>query len=159
VILLEGEDMIERVGRAHSDEWGLGRADTWNLDQTTGLIRWSFPDKTAEARAQVLGTHNPSAGTWLWGWANEGLLPNMRQDAERVRAWAEANGHESLTRTKLDATDDTAATLAAIAFRVLEATGFYRAPAGAANVFLTFGQVTITTSDGNSSVFTITART
>jgi hypothetical protein len=79
----------------------------------------------------------------------------MREDAERVRAWAEANGHTSLTSGKTKADDESAATMAAIAFRVTKATGFYRASAGAADVFVTFGPVTITDGDGASTIFAV----
>ncbi len=48
-----------------------------------------------------------------------------------------------------------AATMAAIAVRVTEATGFYRGAAGASTVFITFGPVTITEADGRSSTFGI----
>jgi hypothetical protein len=154
-ILLEGEDMIEQVGRAHRERWGLGSADSWNLDQTTGSIRWIFPDKTVEAPAQILGSHNSAAGSWLWAWANETILANLRHDAERVRAWAETNGHTSLLQPKVEANDEVAASFAAIAVRVTEATGFYRAPVGASKVFLTFGPVTIITAAGDSTTFTI----
>ena len=147
--------MIDRVGRAHRDKWGLGHAASWDLNQTTGLLRWTFPDKVVAARAQILGSHNPTAGSWLWAWANKGIVSSLREDAERVLAWAEANGHTSLTQPTINADEETAATLAAVAFRVTSATGFYRAPAGATNVFMTFGPVTITTADGSSTTFTI----
>ncbi len=148
--------MIEQVGRAHREGWGLGAADSWNVDQTTGTIRWSFEDKTAEAPAQILGSHNAGTGTWLWAWANESVLPPMRSDVERVREWGEANGQASLTRAKCEADESDALALAAIAFRLTEAAGFYRAHAGASTTFLTFGPVTITTAQGHSTTFRIT---
>ncbi len=155
VILAEGTDLIEQVGRAHRERWGLGTADSWDVDQQTGVIRWSFPDKTVEAPAQMLGSHSPSAGSWLWAWANETVLPAMRRDAERVRAWAEANGHANLTKPKIDADEEVATTLATIAFRVTNAAGFYHAPARASTVFLTFGPVTITAAGGQTETFNI----
>ena len=103
----------------------------------------------------MLGSYNPGAGSWLWAWANESVLPGMRRDAERVRAWADANGHANLTMAKVSADEETANTMATIAFRVTNATGFYQAPAGASIVVMTFGPVTITKSDGTSETFTI----
>jgi len=154
VMLLEGQEMIEQVGSAHAKRWGLGSATNWGLDQQTGLLTWTFPDKAATAPAQILGSHNATAGSWLWAWANEGLLPGMRTDADRVRSWAEANGASSLCQAKLLCDAATAATMCAIAFRVTAATGFYRADAGASTLFMTFGPVTLTTAEG-SQTFTI----
>jgi hypothetical protein len=34
-LLLQGEDTIEQLGRAHMS-WGLGSADRWDLDGRTG---------------------------------------------------------------------------------------------------------------------------
>src|SRR4051812_9546710 len=78
--LLQGHDMIEQVGRAHAERWGLGTANSWSLDQETCQLRWSFADKVAEAPAQILGSFNPSTGGWIWAWANESVLPALRRD-------------------------------------------------------------------------------
>jgi hypothetical protein len=90
-LLLQGEDMIDQLARAHMS-WGLGSADRWGLDQRTGLITWTFPEKTATAPAQILGSFSPSSGSWLWAWANKSILPEMSRDARIVRDWAEAHG-------------------------------------------------------------------
>ena len=82
-------------------------------------------------------------------------MPDLRRDSERVRAWAETHGHANLAQPKIAADDESAATLAAIAVRVTRAPGFYRAPAGASTVFVTFGPVTITTTGGVTETFTI----
>jgi hypothetical protein len=153
-LLLEGQDMIDQLGDAHATRWGLGSADSWGLDQKTGILTWTFPHKTVTAPAQILGTHNQSAGSWLWAWANEGLLQRLRTDSERVKVWSEANQAQGLLSPKLDCDAETAATMAAIAFRITEATGFYRATAGASTLFMTFGPVTITTPEGSEN-FTI----
>ncbi|MFE5033441.1 DUF6882 domain-containing protein [Streptomyces sp. NPDC056683] len=155
VLLLQGEDMIEQVGRAHMS-WGLGSADRWDLDQTTGIITWTFPDKTATASAQILGSFAPGAGSWLWAWANQSLLPHMSRDSRSFCDWAEANGHPGLAQPKIDADEQTASTLAALAFRVTGATGYYRGPGGNSSyVIITFGPVTLTSADGSVSTFNI----
>ena len=63
ITLAQGEDMIERVGRAHRERWGLGTAERWDIDQRAGVIRWSFPDKTVEAPVQLLGSYHAGAGS------------------------------------------------------------------------------------------------
>jgi hypothetical protein len=52
-------------------------------------------------------------------------------------------------------TDEQASDLAAVAFRLAGATGFYRAPAGRSIVFMTFGMVIIRSADGALESFTI----
>ncbi|MGW6985715.1 DUF6882 domain-containing protein [Streptomyces sp. NPDC054932] len=145
-LLLQGEDIIDRLARAHV---------SWGLDQRTGLIAWTFPDKTATAPAQILASFSPSAGSWLWAWANESILPEMSRDARSIRDWAEAHGHHALAQPKTEADEQTAATLSALAVRITRATGFYRGPGGNSVAIITFGPVTLTAADGSTSTFDI----
>ena len=153
-LLLQGEDMVAQLAQAHRS-WGLGSADRWGLDQTTGLITWTFPDKTATAPAQILGSFSPGSGSWMWAWANPSILPEMSRDAKSLREWGQVRGHDAFTCPKVDADEQTAATLAALAVRITEATGFYRGPGGNSYVIITFGPVTLTGADGSMSTFNI----
>ncbi|MGG2460948.1 DUF6882 domain-containing protein [Streptomyces sp. RGM 3693] len=119
------------------------------------MITWIFADKTATAPAQILGSFSPASGSWLWAWANQSILRDMSRDARTFRDWAEANGHPALAQPKIEADEKTAATLAALAVRVTEATGYYRSPGGNSSVIITFGPVTLTTADGTVSSFNI----
>ncbi|MFD0854654.1 DUF6882 domain-containing protein, partial [Actinomadura adrarensis] len=85
-LLAQGEDMIDQLARAHMS-WGLGSADRWGLDQQTGVITWTFPDRTATAPAQLIASHNASTASWLWAWANSSILDTMSRDAHTVRDW------------------------------------------------------------------------
>lgn len=73
-----------------------------------------------------------------------------------VRDWAEANGHTSLTAPKVDASEELANTLTAVAVRVTKATGFYRRSGAAAMPIITFGPVTLTPHEGEVTTFSIT---
>lgn len=153
-LLLQGEDMIDQLARAHMS-WGLGSADRWDLDQRTGLITWTFPDKTATAPAQIIGSYNPSTASWLWAWANESILAEMSLDSRSIRDWAEAHGQPALAEPRIHADEEKAATLAALAVRITRATGFYRGSGSASIPIITFGAVTLTTQDGATSTFKI----
>ncbi|HEX4018049.1 MAG TPA: hypothetical protein VHX15_15045 [Frankiaceae bacterium] len=147
--------MIQRSVQAHVARWGLGSADRWDLDQTTGVIRWTFADKIVEAPAQFTGTYSARGRSWMWAWANDTLLPAMCRTSGEVRRWGEANGHVFLQRPQVEASAEQAEDIAAIAFRISRATGFYRAPAGASVLYLTFGTVTITPTGGAPEEFSI----
>jgi uncharacterized protein DUF6882 len=154
-LLLQGEDMIEQLAQAHMS-WGLGSADRWSLDQRTGTITWTFPDRTATAPAQIIGSYNPSATSWLWAWANESILPEMSRDSVTVREWGEAHLQSALTQPKIDNADEpTAARLGALAVRITQATGYYRGTGSPSIPIITFGAITLTTKDGKTSTFTI----
>jgi hypothetical protein len=153
-LLSQGEDMIDQLARAHMS-WGLGSADRWGLDQRTGVITWTFPGKTATAPAQILGSYSPSSASWRWAWANESILPDMSRDARAVRDWAEARGHRALAEPEVEADEQAAGTLAALAVRITKATGFYRGPGSKSIAIVTFGPVTLTAQDGSTSTFKI----
>ncbi|MGW3246766.1 DUF6882 domain-containing protein [Streptomyces sp. NPDC001070] len=154
VLVMQGEDMIEQLAEAHR-KWGLGTADRWDLDQRTGEITWTFPDKIATAPAQIIGSYNRSTSSWVWAWANDDILPAMSRDSEKVRDWAAANGHAGLALPRVEVDEETAGTIAAVALRVTGATGFYRGGSGTAFPIITFGPVTLTSADGEVSSFTV----
>jgi hypothetical protein len=154
ILLLQGEDMIEQLAEAHTT-WGLGSADRWSLDQRTGLITWTFAGRTATAPAQIIGSHNASAGSWVWAWANASILPTMSLDAATVRDWAEHHGHTALAQPKIEADEEMAATLSALAVRITMAPGFYRGTGSEAVPIITFGAVTITEADGTTATFSV----
>jgi hypothetical protein len=84
----------------------LVSADRWDLDQTTGIITWTFPDKTATA--QILGSFSPGSGSWLWAWANQSILPDISRDSRSFCHWAEANGHPALAQPECRASSSSA---------------------------------------------------
>ncbi|MEV5508221.1 DUF6882 domain-containing protein [Streptomyces orinoci] len=153
-LLLQGEDMIDQLANAHMS-WGLGSADRWDLDQRTGVITWTFPDKTATAPAQILGSWSPSSSSWQWAWANATILPEMSRDSRAVSDWAEANGHPGLAKPTIEADEQMAGVIAALSVRITKATGFYRGTGAKAVAIITFGPVTLTTQDGSTSTFKI----
>jgi hypothetical protein len=137
-----GRALIGMLAETHSG-WGCGRAERWDLDQTTGLIAWTFPDRMATAPAQILASYSRPKGTWMWAWANESILPPLRRDAERVREWALDNGHPGLAEPMLAADEQQASDLSALAALVTQATGFYNPVNSLVVPIITFGEVTI----------------
>ncbi|MEU0554340.1 DUF6882 domain-containing protein [Dactylosporangium sp. NPDC006015] len=154
LLALQGEDMIEQLAQAHVT-WGLGTADRWGLDQRTGVITWTFPDKTASAPAQILGSFNASTSSWVWAWGNGSILPELSVAAAQVRDWGAERGLPAFTQARVDVDEEGAATLVAVAVRVTKATGFYRASGTASVPVITFGPVTLTAADGTTSTFTV----
>lgn len=153
-VIGQGSDVVEQLATAYQG-WGLGTADRWDLDQTTtGTISWTFPDKVASAPAQILASSNPAAGSWRWAWANDSILPDLSRDSRALRDWGDAQGHAFLVNPQVEVDDDLADTLTAIAVRVSRATGVYRGQ-GASMPIITFGEVTLTPTEGEPTTFSI----
>lgn len=116
------------------------RLDTWlhyDYDAAAGVLTFSDalgPKVVAEI--EVLGTTGESE--WLWAWANTELPAAAVEGASGVRAFGVESGVEELITERLRS-DDLAGLgwmLAAIAARVLEAEGAYRAPTSTGAVYL-----------------------
>jgi hypothetical protein len=133
--------------------WALGSADRRRLDQQTGLITWTLPEKSATAPAQRLANFSLSSGSWLWAWANENILAEMSRDARSVRDWAETHGHHVLAQPKgrrRRAGGGNPRSSGRPDHR-----GHRLGPGGNSVANTTFGPVTLTAADGSTSTFNI----
>lgn len=120
------------------------RQSSWSLDQTTCAVRFHNPNGTvASAPFQTIGTLNRNDGTWMWAWDNPSIVDAIRQHALTVRAYGEEHGHELLTQRKFPCDEELAWRLTALAAKLCNAQGAYRAPAGPTLLFLTFGKLTL----------------
>ena len=157
-LVAQGHELVRRTARAHRERWGLGTADRGELDRETGLLRWTFADHVVSAPVQVLGTRSPDGSTWRWDWAwgDETVAPRLRTASETVRRWGTAHGPPELTVPSVHGlTARGAADLAAMAFAITRATGFYRAPTGGSHLYLAFGPVTVLDHRGQPQPYTV----
>jgi len=127
------EDLRIKSG-AHDSLWQLGQA-AWSIDQQTGTIVFKAPNgMVVSCAVQIVGTYNTADGTWLWGWDHPSVQPPLQAHARLVRAYGEQHGIAPLTTRKLACAENDAWELAALACRLGDAQGAYRAPAGTARV-------------------------
>ena len=152
-LLQQGRDQIDRTTRAHAQRWGLGTAQRWVLDQTTGIIRWSFEDHVVSAPAQVLGSWNSEVSTFVWAWDNETIQPSLSALAGQVRAFGVEHEVPALSASPLKLDEEQVRDLVAVAFAVAQGTGIYHPYDGQLATYLTFGTVTIEEPGGRVSSF------
>ena len=111
------------------DTYRLSSWERYDYDAKAGTLTFSDGGQARViADMQVLGT--TGAEDWLWGWANASWPPSSVEGLKPVHDFGVANGIEELT-TEFLASDDLPGLgwmLAAIAARVLDAEGAYRAP-------------------------------
>ena len=128
---------------AHRRIWHLGDEESWDVDQDEGQIYFSFADgTTASAPVQIVGTFNANDSTFMWGWDHPSVAPALQASASRVKAFGEEHGSKELTTQKLPCSETRAWEYTALAMRLAEASGGYRAEAAPGTfVFMTFGEV------------------
>lgn len=129
---------------AHTATWKLGQERNWSLDQDTGTIEFQFADGTkATARVQIVGTLNQADSTFLWAWDHPSVEVALRDHAERVHRYGQEHHVQHFTTRKLVCTEQEAWEFTAVAVRLGQASGAYRAKASGTLVFVTFGEVEI----------------
>ena len=122
--------------------WGLGTFDRWDIDQEVGNLVFSNADgTTAVARAQIIGSFSTNDNSWLWAWDNPSIVDGMKLDTLKLKEYGEKHGIAKLTTRTWNGTEEDAWTMAALAVKLCDAQGAYRAPAGPSYVFITFGEV------------------
>ena len=129
--------------QSHRDVWGLGSADRWDLNQETGTLSFTFPDKIVSCEAQIIGSWNGAKGSWLWAWQNPSILDPLKRASEKVRAYGMQHGIDTLTTPKWEGTEEDAWQMAALTCLLNESQGVYRGPAGDMFVFIAFGSPSI----------------
>ena len=140
--LIEGSmEGLRLQSESHQKSWRFGDEDQWSLDQDSGELIFTFPDTIAKAPAQIIGTFDTAANTWLWAWANRSIAEHLTRDAVRVRQYGQQHGIARLTAAGWQAEELDGWQMAALANRLCSSNGAYRGPAGATLVFMTFGEV------------------
>jgi hypothetical protein len=110
-------------------DYGLrGCKYDWTLDDAQ-LVFMSGSDEVI-ADICVLGSVSESEGTFLWAWANEAIPSHARRGLERVREFGERNALELLTKPKWPGGRPDGLEIAAVAARVLDASGVWAETAG-----------------------------
>jgi hypothetical protein len=137
---------------SHQGTWNFGEEERWSFAQDTGELVFTFPDTIVRAPAQIIGSFDSSAETWMWGWANSSVAPALTRDSTRVRQYGEQTQIRRLTMPTWSATEMDGWHMAALANRLCKSNGAYRAPAGTTFVFFTFGTVQLVKRNSSSDV-------
>lgn len=115
----------------------------WRYDLDAGTISFTSATKVVTAPVQVIGTYSRRDGTFLWGWDHPSVPAPLGADARLARRFGERHNLPLFTTRMVECTEEQAWGFTAVALYLSGAQGSYRAPAGTALVFMTFGNMTI----------------
>ena len=126
-------------------EFGLGNHADFLFDQATGALDFKDASGAVRVRAQVIpvGSFSERSETWQWAWANESLLPAMRDRSQECRRLEATTGFAVFGQPVLNAGPDMPWELAAMAVRQLDALGCYRAPSSGGALFLAIREIAL----------------
>lgn len=107
--------------------WEIEYIDDWSLDQEEGRLILTRNDGVKfTCPAQIVGSHRPDEGEWMWAWANPSIVDSLKIDSLKVKEYGEKNGFEKCTNATADEYEDGARQLAALAAHLSGAWGVYR---------------------------------
>jgi hypothetical protein len=99
------------------------------------------------ASIQVIGTTSVSGKTWMWGWANKSLPPNVKKEVARVREFGLAGNILELTEAELPDDEYLGWGMTAVAAKLLGAKGAYRCPGENGFVYVVYSSVKFAAGD------------
>src|SRR5262245_25672822 len=115
---------LTRKNSAYVSKYGLSLNGSWRWDLDSVRMRFVEGGKVvASVPLQVVGTL--ADGYWLWSWANETFPYPTKRQLTRVRDFGVEHELTPLTQPSWHATDRDAEDMAAVATRILDASGFF----------------------------------
>src|SRR5689334_9911215 len=93
---------LMRLNELCEEEFHIGSWQGWDYDLERGTLTFSENGvPKVLASIQVYGTTSVSGGTWMWGWANESLPPNVTKAVAKVREFGQAGNIAELKEAEL----------------------------------------------------------
>jgi hypothetical protein len=145
-IISDSVTEVQPTNDAHTQAWRLGEEQSWSIDLNHGQILFSFADGTmALAPVQIVGTFNAENDSFMWGWSQTSLLPEVQKNAALVKAFGKKHRSTEFTRKKVYCSEQRAWEYTALAMRLGQAKGAYRAATNDNTfVYMNFGEVQLT---------------
>lgn len=120
------------------ESYELGSYASFWFDQEQGSLDFRDAGGATQLRATVIpvGSWSPGSDTWMWAWANESLLPPLREQSKPLQELACVTGLDVFENRGGSADEKMAWELTAMAVRHLKARGAYRAPGQSSHLYL-----------------------
>jgi hypothetical protein len=141
---------LMHLNRLCEEEFRIGSWQRWDYDLERATLTFSENGvPKVLASIQVIGTTSVSGGTWMWGWANESLPPNVTKAVAKVREFGQAENIAKLTEAELRDDEYLGWEMTAVAAKLLGAKGAYRCPDENGFVYVVYSSIGFAGSDGD----------
>jgi Family of unknown function (DUF6882) len=111
---------LMRLNKNCEEEFRISSWPRWDYDVDSATLTFSLDGVSKViASIEVVGTTSITAGTWMWGWANENLPATVTKAMEKVRAFGEQESVTELTQATCPDDEYVAWEMTAIAAQVL----------------------------------------
>lgn len=120
---------LQKKQDGFTSKFDLNAYDSWNYEQAIGLFTFSNDDNKKELNFlfKSVGTFSHKSKTWLWSWANEHTLNQVKLNKE-VANFGKENKYWKLTKKQWDAEEYDGWEMIAATDHILKSLGGYRIP-------------------------------
>jgi hypothetical protein len=134
------------LSQAHAS-WSAAPGET-AVDLDEGTVCFTTERFTVTAPVQVIGTVDTADSSWLWGWDHPSVPERLGRHAARVRDYGLRHGLTELTTRHVPVGADDPLHYTAVAALLSQAQGLTSLSTGRAEVYMTYGAVTLAAGDG-----------
>lgn len=147
-LVAESRAYLNDVQQAAASTFRIGSYQRFFWDQDRETIEFSDMGVVkVVARIQFVGSISNKTNTWLWSWANDSVLPGIRESLWAVKAYGERNDFWQLHVSKWEADETDGWTMTAIAAKLLKAKGAYRTQDGDGFTFMVYTDINWASND------------
>ncbi len=109
------------------EKFKINDHERWDWQQDTGKLIFSHDGiPQVEADVSFSGSISTNSDTWMWAWANESLLDNVKSDSRTIRSMGEELGYHNLVAAHWSGTEVDGWEMTSIMAKELGAIGAYR---------------------------------
>ena len=123
----EANNYLSERQDALMKQYKLGEHKRFDWDQDTGSLVFSNDGvKAVIAKVQFVGSISTKSDTWLWSWANNTILENVKDQMHIIKEYGDHNGYEALAIDKWEGDEVDGWEMTSITAKLLNAKGAYR---------------------------------
>ena len=119
------------------NEYHMGSFEDFWFDQEAKTLQFKNGNAVGlEFYVVLIGSWSGKSNTWMWGWANESVVEEMRVESSKIKELTTLTGNAIFEKTGFVADEYNAHELVAMAVHHLGALGMYSAPSDMRKTYL-----------------------
>ena len=131
-------DELESKQNSLIEKYNLGNKDEFFIDQETEKLQFKDEGKVVlEFKVVFIGTWAHKKENWLWAWANNSLLDDIKLKSIKLKGLSDITGKDIFSNEKIDnCTEDMVYGLVAMSVNHLNGLGMYRIPGERSHLYV-----------------------
>lgn len=122
-------EYLQNIQDSFMENYHIGNHERWDWNQDTGKLIFSHDGAPVlECEIDFVGSTSSTSGTWMWAWANESFVENVKSRSREIRKLGDNNQFLKMACGLWVADEVDGWEMTAIMAKLTGAIGAYRAP-------------------------------